>query len=259
MSHSFESNFIFKYSSVDKFLYQNLIHHGLWFNSPSMMNDQFEGLISVQNEKFQPSQLALNNFLDSIQVEAKKDSNNYIKNHGFVDFFMRYFLHGEAKNYRVSSFSRCCDESLLWAHYADKNRGVCLVYDEVQLYNNLKETIYNIKQGDIDYGRKPIITLSENNSIISFKSDIEFLCSKNGNWGYERETRFYFKKHEDFDGKSIMIGAQPLKAIIYGYRILKEDRDSLSDLLWMDEKYRHVKEYEVNIDYAEGKFQICEC
>ena len=258
MTSFFAPNHIFKFSSIDKYIYQNIILQRLWFNCPALMNDQFEGFVTVENDGFKPSNKATINFLNSVDLN-NKDSIAHIERHGFVDFYMRYSLHVETQKYGLSSFSRSYFEPLLWAHYADKNKGVCLVYDEGLLYEHLSTVIPVIQQKEISYNQKPIIRLSEENSKINFHSNMEFLCSKHSNWKYEKETRFYFKNNEVFTGESFVIGAQPLKAIIYGYRTLSSDKQAFSDLLSSDDKYKHVKEYEVNIDYSESKFHIVSC
>ncbi len=137
--------------------------------------------------------------------ENKRKLYTYIK-----DFFQKF-----QDNLLITCFSKRNDSTLMWSHYADSHKGVCLEYeisdDKVFLEVNYSTT-------------KPIIFLSEVISHIlaliilekkidpdtlltsPFSKMINYLFTKEKDWGYEEEVRFICsdkannKIHKDNEG-----------------------------------------------------------
>lgn len=250
--------YIYKYSPVDEFTLKNLILSQLWFNPPDRMNDQLEGLVKVQNVNFKPSDQAIDNFIksnfdDDFQFDMLK-----IANTSFLDFYMNYWLRVELTKYRICCFSKTPIESLMWAHYANKHSGVCLVYDRSSLEKSLKMVHSSCQSTSIRYGMKPTITLTEKNKVIESSSDIPIISTKAPNWKYEREFRFFLQGFDgnSFSGESIFVTESALRAVIYGYHISEEDKDTISVILKNEPLYKKVVEYNEAIDYKTGKIYI---
>ena len=120
-----------------------------------------------------------------------------------------------AKNFGITSFSKDWHNPLMWAHYGDKHKGICLGFDIDD--SHIREVTYFPERmpAEIDM-RKKYGGLTED--II-----INLMCTKFKGWEYENEIRvivplekkdpsgFYFT---DFKGN------MELKEVIIGHRCL---------------------------------------
>ena len=100
------------------------------------------------------------------------------------------------KKISVACFSEEKDNILLWAHYANNHKGICIEYsalDLLQLFQCfLLPVIY----------QKDLPTLSsimEINSLSSYKIAFERISTKSDIWNYEKEWRVikYFENETD--------------------------------------------------------------
>jgi len=89
----------------------------------------------------------------------------------------------------VLSFSRCWSSPLLWAHYADKHRGICLGFDVARADKISKEVEYVEKRlpcpepDDLD------------------KEDAQqFLFTKFADWKHEEEVRVWTSRNVEENG-----------------------------------------------------------
>lgn len=249
-------NYIYKYSSISAFTFKNLILGQLRFNPPTLMNDQLEGMIKVKNTEFRPSKKAINNFLADKQLDYWWNERD-IDEKGFLEFYMDYWFNYELKKYRITCFSRTATETLMWAHYADKHSGICLIYEKDILIKSLK-SIDNFELLPVQYGVKPTITLLEKDNRIDYDSDIPIISAKDPNWKYEKEVRIY-NVHEETDriyGDSFYTPREALIGVIYGHKISENDKDAISMIFRNEPLYGHVVEYDEVIDYQLGKIVI---
>jgi hypothetical protein len=118
-----------------------------------------------------------------------------------------------AKEYGIISFSKDWNNPLLWAHYGDKHRGICLGF-EIDEYH-IKEVTYFPERMTTDEDMKKKFGGLTGDIIVNL------MCTKFINWEYENEVRiivplkerdasgFYFT---DFKGNMV------LKEVILGPR-----------------------------------------
>ena len=77
------------------------------------------------------------------------------------------------------------DNELMWAHYADNYRGICIAYSSSRLRNNLPESAHLVR---VAYAKSPIY-LSKYDKVDIVKAAQKILSQKKYNWAYEREWR----------------------------------------------------------------------
>lgn len=249
-----KGTYIYKFAPINEFTFRNLILSQLWFGPPNSMNDQLEGLIKVQNTNFKPSQKAIDNFITTNSLENYYwDPRWQIKEQGFLNFYMSFWFRYELNRYGISCFSLNPKEPLMWAHYANKHNGLCLVYDKEELLNSLKDFDSSFDSAKVNYRSRPTLTLYERNSHIEFTSNTPVIASKNPNWKYEKEFRIFFKPQQDklFQGQAILIDHSALKEVIYGYQVSQEDENVVSQILRNDPHY-NVDESIAKIDFESG-------
>lgn len=110
---------------------------------------------------------------------------------------------------KICSLSSEYDNFLMWSHYANEHKGICIAYDisKIKEYNKtiLKKVIYT-KKIQI---HKPYNHIFENPILNEEKNFISLFYLKHKNWKYEKEYRII--TYEDYDFINL-----PIKAIYFG-------------------------------------------
>jgi hypothetical protein len=247
---------IFKYAPINEFTFKNLILSQLWFAPPNSMNDQLEGLVRISNPGFQPSKNALQKFiLTNSPNDYYWEVENEIKEKGFVKFFVDNWYSFERNRYGISCFSLSHNLQLMWAHYADKHSGLCLIYDKELVHSSFSNQNTTFNYSHINYSKMPVLNLIEKDNEIKYESDIPLITSKDLKWKYEREVRFYsnFESSNYFKGKSLSIYKKALIGVIYGLNMSEEDKDAVSLIIRNEPYYKDVLEFDANLDYETGE------
>ena len=255
-----EDNLIYKYTSLTEYTFKNLLLSQMRFNSPDLMNDQLEGLVKVDNVDFEPSDKAIDNFIRSNRLqEFYFNPKQTIKDEGFLNFYMSYWFRNELCKYRISCFSTDPTESLMWAHYANKHAGLCMIYNKNKLLRSLRTYNSSFEIITMQYGIKPTITLHEKEEQIEYKSDIPIISTKDSNWKYEKEVRIFADEKNLFEapkGMSVFIENAALTGIIYGYQMPESDKDAISMIIRNDSHYASIREFNEVLDFKTGKIVI---
>lgn len=120
---------------------------------------------------------------------------------GWEEEFLYKAVKTAQDSFRIACFTNCWHNSLMWGHYADGMRGVCIKYEipdsdihKVEYGNPYEVSTYNILTGKVEQ-----------------EVERTFL-RKNKDWSYENEFRII--RREDF--YRIRKGA--VKAIYFGYK-----------------------------------------
>ena len=97
-----------------------------------------------------------------------------------------YFRCRFARDIKILCFSKTCDNPLLWGHYADKGKGICLGFC---VNDKSKDTIFEVQYetcriGD-DYRVPAIGILNEISSVLPHG------LVKSYHWAYEKEWRMW--------------------------------------------------------------------
>ncbi len=110
---------------------------------------------------------------------------------------------------KICSLSSEYDNFLMWSHYANEHKGICIAYDisKIKEYNKtiLKKVIYTKKIQIY----KPYNHIFENPILNEEKNFISLFYLKHKNWKYEKEYRII--TYEDYDFINL-----PIKAIYFG-------------------------------------------
>ncbi len=145
-------------------------------------------------------------------------------------------------NTAVTCFSEIPDHPLMWGHYGNCHRGVCLGFQEI---------------ADIDIGwfgfpveyqdERPQVNLT---SFDKEESAIQALCVKSAHWSYEREHRMI-----DWDGGAGLRAFPPdqLKSVILGAKISSDDEQFVRSLV---AKKPRLLLYRAEIDESEFKLNV---
>jgi len=241
--------YLFKYCKFDVNALQIIINKTLYFCSPDKLNDPLDSNFDI--EITNP-----NNFKEKTRDNIKysgfplsEDVKLLLKDYGSVmgnvksqkKLFEGYFKYMQNTFLGICSFStKIKDGNLLWSHYANEAKGLCLVFDKEKLVESLSQKLglsYRILKGNIDYdGIKPLLVkITEDNDL---EYSFSHLFSKTKHWSSEEEYRIVLEKYESspFDfGFSMFypflkFDDSCLEFIIWGERILEEHSQLLLKL-----------------------------
>lgn len=160
-------------------------------------------------------------------------------------------------NYRISCFSESFDNQLMWAHYANKHKGICVEYDFSKINNTDK--IYNCFI-PVTYTKKrltvPIDVNTDNNYVSHIKEGnydalfiIKVLSTKARFWEYEKEWRIIMKS-SDLDCND-NLRRKIVSSIYLGINISTADRERIKKIA----KEKNILLYQMGIRQNEFKFE----
>ncbi|MBR4488329.1 MAG: DUF2971 domain-containing protein [Bacteroidales bacterium] len=219
------------FRKCNEFLYKSLINEQLNISSPSEFNDPFDCPILV----------LLNMYDDEINKLILKAYNDSLKIACFsrkIKLLPEISEQGEPKTNEdgnpIYLHKQGCDKDeylneLMWAHYADFHKGVCIKYHfnakMTKMITSSNRIISYFK--DVKYSENDMSKYSNKDSISV--EDSFFLKSKN--WEYENELRYlYF----DIDGtgkhKQIDI-PNCIEAVYFGVKCAQSDKDTIRKIL----------------------------
>lgn len=161
---------LFRYSDADYYSIRGLETQSLYLSENGVMNDLFEGLTCNIND----------------QIVAHIDDMNDLA--------------------FIKSFSEIKSNNLMWAHYANKYKGICIEYDFSKLNNDILFHLFpvfytNFKKKDmgLQYTIEEHLDLKQMNYERSFPNDVDYLKDimplfliKSKDWEYEKEWRLLF-------------------------------------------------------------------
>lgn len=216
--------FLFKYYSLDGVV-KTLSTNTLKWELPCDENDPFEALAAGWNKNS-----IRRAFPDDDQDAMVSCSDARFKSDGVQEKISHVAAY--------LSFSRVCDDILMWSHYAESNTGACIEFNVARLGDiatNLQKVKYAPNVADV---RKRLPPISDDfNEEIQYQIR-EFLSYKAKEWKYEQEWRSIIpplakcilSRRVD-DGKFILVSTIPdgaIKRVIFGHRMPVSTRIALA-------------------------------
>ncbi|SJN26251.1 DUF2971 domain-containing protein [Sphingobacterium sp. JB170] len=243
-----EQRYLYKYSNADNGI-DNLFNSQIYFNSPVKFNDNKDcstKLLRCSKE------LALDILKRSLESAHKKkysleqiqklNNQNHIKGELFSSAF-EATKKAMIEKVRVTCFSTKYLNELMWAHYADSYKGVCIEYDGYGLIRHFNSTPKAPSFLRVKYieNLKPVILNGDDNK----GKLISWLAYKSEYYSYEDEIRRLFTNHDNVPNP-LPIPASCYSAIYLGTRISSENREKV--LQHVSEKKSWVKVYNIELD-----------
>jgi len=199
-----DKELLFKFMPLNLFSLQTIINNTLYFNKPDLLNDpldcQFEIQISNLNnfskktvDFIKAKRSIWNQKLDSIFKNVMLYNNQELQKE-FLTEFCRFDFN---ENHGICSFSQSMNDNLLWSHYANKAKGICIVFNKSELVNSinnrLEKSYYKLNDDFVRYEgvKKLNFKLIKDNG---FSYTNRHLYSKTRHWKYEKEYRIVLKK-----------------------------------------------------------------
>ncbi len=213
---------LFKFRPINKYLFDSLVNVELYFPSPNELNDPFDCRLDINK--------SLHSAILQSECDIKNVINKLLCNNDAIKF-----LTNAIANHGVCSFTTATKNSVLWSHYADQHKGVCLKY-------SFPKT--GILFGDIIGFTK--VTYQQNSltdwikyNIPNFQSEGEFkkvdfmielaknlLGMKDVCWAYEQEYRLIKERYG-----CLKLTKEHLKEVCFGLNTSEEDIRTIRTLM----------------------------
>ena len=216
----------------------------LFFAAPSSFNDPFDCKFSpvIASVKNLASEIAKRQTLgyepDNVERTILADSAidaNFVK---AVDRVMN--RHG------ICCFSRNDEEILMWSHYADCHKGICLEFDVS------KDPDFFVFPKNVAYqDNYPKIDVSQPEGTNIYVSAL--LGTKYKKWYYEQEVRVYKEHHQAYH-----FNPASLVSVTFGCKTEAKIIEEVMSVVNANIELNHVRFYKTEMDKEAYKLNIVE-
>lgn len=209
---------LFKFRAINKNFIDSLVKGSLYFAHQEQLNDPFDCNLDVIK--------SIKNAASSLSGRRATNLNNLITPRSPLNNFQR-----ELNKLEVCSFSRHMKETLMWSHYADNHKGVCVLYEFPESF--LNDDTKFIGASGVTYNPNPLTSWFKKISNRMPATDQELmgnllklvLTSKEKAWKYEKEFRVITYRHGSID-----IPQSYIKQIVFGMQASKSDIELITKI-----------------------------
>ncbi len=147
----------------------------------------------------------------------KKDPKKF--NDPFDPYFKKYTTEFSSQfiDFRITCFTKIEDNLLMWSHYANNHRGICVGYE---IEHNENIILDKVKYNGLSIESNANLDLKKSLTI----KDIFFI--KHENWRYENEYRMLH-----LDNSSFFYNKLKITEVIFGIDCSKNNRNNIIRLL----------------------------
>jgi hypothetical protein len=217
---------VFKYFSINSNLKKTLKENYFWLSKPTDFNDPFDC-----NENLVLYNLTEKNIEGLVKTkvtgrrqERRKKIRSYKKQSEVFKKALRSTLPDVIRNQGICCFSKTHKNILMWSHYADKHKGICIGFNP----RKSMET-FPLLHVNYEHDFKPIEYFSDKSDAL-----LNVLITKSADWIYEDEMRIL----KDFNGR-LLFKKECVQQIIFGCRTEENDKQLIIELIKNNE-YKNV-------------------
>ncbi len=236
--YSFTTDFpaLYKYRSMSKYAVDDILAGHMMATSIGEFNDLFDGAMHNYGTKEECLQVAENKWdeLEKLRISSGM-SDSLLKREDYVGLYAEHFKTESRLKFReldylgiyICCLSSKCDSTLMWAHYANSNTGICIEYD----FNNSKlKPLQRNMLFPVAYSQSPVdlrdLLADEKCKVYQYPLDAAVLCAalnKAEVWSYENEWRLvcFLASKRDHECRVKLIAPSIPKSISFGYHFLK--------------------------------------
>ena len=215
--------FVGKYIGLSniRFVYEILVKNRLYFSNPAQFNDPFEMIPAILPRKI----------FKSVSPVRKKKLSEDVLSQIYQDS-MRKFRDEQSKvltKFGVSCLSQSFDDIVMWSHYADQHKGICILFDtKLKFFDGLRPVTYVPKRLPT-----PIKTKGEPGRLM------QLMTTKLDLWEYEKEWRIL-----DYENGPGIKHFPPeiLHGVIFGCRMTEQNKGRIRG--WCERRAQPVKFYQ---------------
>ncbi|PIN28455.1 DUF2971 domain-containing protein [Prevotella intermedia] len=213
----------YKFRTCNKYFFQSLINESIGLTSPGYFNDPFDSpireLLNNDEDFSQYIRQAYNEglkvscFSSNIKLPREETHTHQVINN-------KEKLKGALPEYL---------NELMWAHYADSHKGVCIKYHFPNSFTKFVDNSDGVTCffNDVTYSDSDISQYSNKDSINM--KDAFFLKGKQ--WEYENELRLLYFDVNGREGYKVIKAENCIEAVYFGLRCSEEDKTTIMNIL----------------------------
>jgi hypothetical protein len=246
-----EEKCVFRYRAMSKNTMKEVLNSEIWHSTIDKLNDPFEFPITLDWSELKDCDVGeLVKCAKHLSILPKDEIIYYILNHQ-LDTIRKIVINNLDKlksslpeyysGLYVACFSRTLNSPLMWSHYSDGMRGLCIAYNRDHIEKsdlfNLHSVEYNQSPIKFKYTDLKMIQVmdpvpfydSENNEdsigqgYLTRLKSFDYLYQKHDHWAYEGEMRNIIdpnaKKSNPTIGGLIKYPKESVSAIIIGSKM----------------------------------------
>lgn len=237
--------YIYKYFEINKYTIEVLVNNALHFSNPINFNDPFDCSFNLDLVPNSDADKSLH-----IKFNLKEDQQELFES-GFKDNISKecgaVFNKKLLSMINITCFSENVDNFLLWSHYADSHKGLCLKFDWKihEEYFQGNKVVYKNKLPTIKYS-----------SDDGFRKEINRITTtKLKCWEYENEVRSIVENGNS-DRKNPSFNPQTLVSVIFGSKTSHEDILLIKNIIDLHKGYKDVQLCQAKLNQNSGKIEI---
>jgi hypothetical protein len=240
---------LYRYRSIDEHLKKLIVHRELYFSPPIRFNDPFDcrPVFDIKGTKLEARkylQRLVSKHMPVLNRKQRQEevcailsdpSRNPLTAKGVASLQSGHTKR-LTESVGVLCMSTVSDNILLWAHYADAHRGVCLIFDaSMEFFNSAQKVRYDNFRPKIN----PIFDSEDS----MFNSA---LLTKSSDWSYEEEWRLI--RYQEGPGLC-MFPCNALIGVILGAQVTPENELSVKE--WISNSDAPIKLYRASLSNTE--------
>ena len=223
-------------------------HSTVGFTNPLSFNDPFDctlNLVDFENVPDWYRKSLIDTYYPKLTPLAKENMLTKMSSTPdavAIKLLQTKGMDNEIKNRGVSCFSKNFDNMLMWSHYADSHKGVCIGFNLLPLYLSIEGYTTEKMVIPVDYKNE---FTPMNYYQHKIESIVRWLKTKSKVWSYEEEVRVIMN-HLDFRGTDKFIAEidpSSFASVYLGTRMPAENQAEISQLV--RENYPHVTVYKI--------------
>lgn len=212
----------YKFRTCNKYLFQSLINESIGLTSPGYFNDPFDSpILELLNNDEEFPQYIRQVYNDCLKVSCFSSYTTLPR----LDEKTFQIIKKEKTENGIPNYLN----GLMWAHYADSHKGVCIKYHFPNSFTilGLNSDSVTCFFHDITYSDSDICQYSKKYRINM--EDALFLKGKQ--WEYENELRFLYFDVNGREGYKVIKAENCIEAIYFGLRCSEEDKTTIMNIL----------------------------
>lgn len=222
-----------------------IVDHNFFFASRRSFNDPFDCVIPDLTQipgtflKRFVEEFVDRRFSDASESEKLQMITKLMSVNALED--IRSGLQDEVDKAGIVCFSKVRDDILMWAHYANKHKGLCLEFD------GSSNCIFFGEAQPVEYEEYTPIPLQEDSN----RQVTRAILTKSKHWSYEREYRIF---RPGVAGHKLNYPVELLTGIIFGCLMPEKVRESVKQ--WVEQGGCRVAFFEARLKMAEFGLDI---
>lgn len=249
----YEVDFLYKYRQIDtRGLKEIIINGEIFLPDPTFFNDPFDckPRLTTHKSEFKKREfykdIVKRRFPNATKKEIKKEIKNNLRlkrinNPAYLEKLYTKFI----KGFGIYCLTEVPDDILMWSHYSDSHKGICLQFNankELSLFWEAYKVTYQ--------DNYPIVNVMEMDKYDQF---FNLFATKSRHWEYEKERRV-IKTPDEGGSKVYKFETELLTGIILGAKISPDYEQTVLD--WVRQKKTPTKIYKAKINNKAYRLDI---